>query len=321
MSILVAGLFLMFAGRFPVASEDRFREEHRDHGGGGGGAGISLGITLGTELLKHGKKPEAPGSGTVKTTAKKGDPPKKPPKKENPKAPPPEEKPKEETDCVLYMHYTIERKPPAASNEDMKNSAKALREKLAQDAKKKAEDIPMEEVNSKTTIEQALDKIAAKGKCCKTLHIVSHGSGTGQLDLPYDLPDKKGELNKKDKEDQVEHWIGGPPAKAGWAADRLDDLVKKLKERVCKGGSVAFDACDAGKEGGIAEQIAGKGIPTSGFPGYCEMGPKVKEGNEKDKQYLPPRPGEDEHASDPPKSFEATPQPEKPKPAEKPQKK
>jgi hypothetical protein len=320
-AIAAGAIFLLLASWSPGASEDRFRREHHRGGDDGGGAGVGIGIELGTQLLqRRAKKPGAPGTSTVKSPpAKKGEPEKK---KEKPKGPPPPQKPKaEETDCVIYMQYPEKEAPEGAvaGNEDIKNSAKALQKKLAEDAKKKEEDIPLVEVNSTTTLEQALAKISAKGKCCKTLHIVSHGTQEGALDLPYDLPDKNGELTKTDKEAGTQHHLGGPTGKTGWGADRLAEFVKALKKN-CKTGTVVFDGCWAGTEGGIAEQVAKEGIPTKGFPGYCEMGPIVDEKTGK-KEYSPPRPGKDEHKSDPLKSFDPPKTPDKPKPEEKPKKK
>jgi hypothetical protein len=129
----------------------------------------------------------------------------------------------------------------------------------------------------------------------------------GAIDLPYDLPDKDKELTETDKDNGAQHKLGGPGAKTGWGSDRLKEFVKALKKN-CKAGAVVFDGCWAGKEGGIAEQVAGGGIPTKGFPGYCEMGPMVDE-KTKNKEYSPPRPGTGEHESDPLKSFNP---PEKP---------
>jgi hypothetical protein len=89
--------------------------------------------------------------------------------------------------------------------------------------------------------------------------------------------------------------LGGPSAdaKTGKAANQehFGKFVKALKGALCKTGkpTVTFNTCYGGVKGGIAEQVAGEGVATKGWDGYCEMGPTVDEDTKK-KTWSAPRP-------------------------------
>ena len=148
----------------------------------------------------------------------------------------------------------------SASNEEVSKSAMLLKTKLGEKGSE------IENVTKTVKLEKALDKLTNNNKrCCKTIAILGHGAADGSLDIPYDLPnpnaDAPGGLRQ----------LGGPNGKSGWGRDRLADFVKLVKKAFCPDTKLAvtLDACYTAKEGGIAEQLADRGIATTGITGVC----------------------------------------------------
>jgi hypothetical protein len=118
--------------------------------------------------------------------------------------------------------------------------------------------------------------------------------------MPYDLPDPDGEAEKGKERD-----LGGSVGKTGWGRDQLDRFAKSIKKASCSDvkPTVTLDGCYTAMEGGIAEQVAARGIGTTGFTGSCDFGydvdkktetkeyhgPEAKKGGTSEKKSFEPR--------------------------------
>jgi len=169
-------------------------------------------------------------------------------------------------------------------------------------AKALGADTEIGKVTSTVKLQAVFDAFAKGKRCCKTIVIVSHGGTNGALDMPYDLP-KADELPERDK--GMARELGGPAGKTGWGGDRLDEFAKAVKKLFCPDlkPAVSFDGCYTAKEGGIAEQVAARGIGTTGYTGSCDFGylenettrekkwpgPRPKEGTSSQKKSYPPK--------------------------------
>jgi hypothetical protein len=198
-----------------------------------------------------------------------------------------------EIDCVLIVQYPADPEGPGvAGNKDLEESGKlgaptgATIRKMSTDPEKQG-DLP-----------GAVNGFTEKGKkWCNSFSLVSHEIG-GAIMLPYSIEGSPKPLS-----------LGGTAAdpKTGNTPNQehFGNFVKALKGALCKTGKpvVTFNICSGGVEGGIAEQVAAKGIATKGWDGYCEMGPVVDE-DTKEKAWGPPRSNPDKPATL--KSFEPT---------------
>ena len=212
-------------------------------------------------------------------------------------------------DCIVVAQYSPDTSKEQhdkgiADNNDLMVSAKAF-----QAADKDSE---LKEINSSATLEKAFDAWKKAKKCCKKITLFSHGNTDGSLDLPYELP-KADELRGEDRTAKG-HTLGGPTTKMGWGRDRLDEFVKQVKKISCpeQTPQIAFDGCYTALEGGIAEQVAEKGIASSGFTGFCIF---VQYDEEKH-ETLAVTPSPKQGTSSEKKSFEPK-QPKKPEKSEK----
>jgi len=198
--------------------------------------------------------------------------------------------------CVVVMQYTPDTsEKDIANNQDLLESANTLAKALGADTE-------IGKVTSTVKLQAVFDAFAKGKRCCKTIVIVSHGGTNGALDMPYDLP-KADELPERDK--GMARELGGPAGKTGWGGDRLDEFAKAVKKLFCPDLKpvVSFDGCYTAKEGGIAEQVAARGIGTTGYTGSCDFGylenettrekkwpgPRPKEGTSSQKKSYPPK--------------------------------
>jgi hypothetical protein len=178
-------------------------------------------------------------------------------------------------DCLVVIQYPKDtseedQKAGKGSNANLMGSAKALVGK----------DTVLKEVNSDSAqLPKTISEFAKNGKCCRSLEIVSHGGDNGSLILPYEMPDPDEVLTPKDKREGRGRQLGGP----GWnqqpGSSEFNKFVTAIKEAFCKADTpkVTFDACQSGKDNGIASQVSERGIIGVGHDGVCEVGPMVDE--------------------------------------------
>lgn len=188
-----------------------------------------------------------------------------------------------EINCVIVMQYTPDISgKDTASNQDLLESAKKLAPTLDGDSE-------IGKVTSTVKLQAVFDAFAKGKRCCKKIVILSHGSTNGALDMPYELP-KADDLPESERA-AMGRELGGPAGKTGWGRDRLDEFVKTVKKVFCPNQkpAVSFDGCYTALEGGIAEQVAARGVGTSGYTGTCDFGYSEDKGK---KEWHVPQPKE-----------------------------